>query len=90
MIHDLDKTLEELLKRGLPPSLIGPDALTPVAISFAPPDDDFSKSVSRQAIDLFLYDVRENLGYATTNGSSIAVPPRSPSNARRRASTAPT
>ena len=61
MIHDLDKTLEELLKRELPPSLVGPDALTPVAISFAPPDDDFSKSVSRPAIDLFLYDVRENL-----------------------------
>lgn len=60
MIHDLDRTLEELIKRELPPSLVGPNALTPLTISFAPPDDTFSGQVTRPAIDLFLYDVREN------------------------------
>ena len=33
MIHDLDKTLEELLKRELPPELV-----SQVTISFATPD----------------------------------------------------
>jgi hypothetical protein len=56
MIHDLDKTLEELLKRELPSSIV-----SQVAISFATPDDQFPPpSVKLPAIDLFLYDVREN------------------------------
>jgi Pvc16 N-terminal domain len=56
MIHDLDKTLEELLKRELPPELV-----SQVTISFATPDDQFPPpSVTLPAIDLFLYDVREN------------------------------
>ncbi len=56
MIDDLDKTLEELLKRELPPSIV-----SQVTISFATPDDQFPPtSVSLPAIDLFLYDVREN------------------------------
>ena len=56
MIHDLDSTLRTLLKRELPPSLAGQ-----VAISFDPPDDQFPpQSVILPAIDLFLYDVREN------------------------------
>lgn len=56
MINDLDSTLEQLLKRELPASLVGQ-----VAISFAAPDDKFPpQSVTLPAIDMFLYDVREN------------------------------
>ncbi|MBN1813547.1 MAG: DUF4255 domain-containing protein [Anaerolineae bacterium] len=56
MINDLDKTLEELLERELPPELV-----SQVTISFATPDDQFPpSSVTLPAIDLFLYDVREN------------------------------
>ena len=61
MIDDLDKTLEVLLKREMPPSLV--DQLT---TSFAVPDDQFPlQSVTLPAIDLFLYDVRENHGLRT-------------------------
>jgi hypothetical protein len=57
MIDDLDKSVEELLKRELPPSLVGQ-----VAISFAAPDSEFPPaSVTLPAVDLFLYDIRENL-----------------------------
>jgi Pvc16 N-terminal domain len=56
MIDDLDRTLEALLRRELPPNLVAQ-----VAISFATPDDQFPPaSVTLPAIDLFLYDVREN------------------------------
>ena len=52
MLHELDQTLAALLKRELP----GRDQIT---VSFAAPDDQFS--VKPPAVDLFLYDVRENL-----------------------------
>lgn len=52
MLHELDQTLAALLKRELP----GRDQIT---VSFAAPDDKFS--VKLPAVDLFLYDVRENL-----------------------------
>jgi len=56
MINDLDSTLRTLLKRELPPSLA-----SQVTISFDPPDDQFPpQGVTLPAIDLFLYDVREN------------------------------
>lgn len=56
MINDLDRTLEELLRRTLPPDLV-----RQVTLSFATPDGGFPPpSVSLPAIDLFLYDVREN------------------------------
>jgi hypothetical protein len=56
MIHDLDKSLEELLKHSLPANIV-----SQVAISFAAPDDQFPPpAVKLPAIDLFLYDVREN------------------------------
>jgi hypothetical protein len=56
MLDDLDKTLAELLKQELPSGVV-----SQVAISFAPPDDSFPpSSVSLPAIDLFLYDIREN------------------------------
>lgn len=56
MIDDLDKTLEQLLKQHLPASVAAQAALT-----FAAPDADFPPpSVQLPAIDLFLYDIREN------------------------------
>jgi hypothetical protein len=61
MINDLDKTLETLLLQELPPDLVGESAVTKVSISFATPDDKFPpQSVTLPAIDLFLYDIREN------------------------------
>jgi hypothetical protein len=57
MIRDLDETIATLLRRDLPPTLI-----EQVQISFATPDDQFPpQSVVLPAIDLFLYDIRENL-----------------------------
>lgn len=57
MLDDLDRTLQELLKTGLPSGVA-----TQVSISFAPPDSSFpSSAVTLPAIDLFLYDIRENL-----------------------------
>ncbi len=56
MIDDLDRSLENLLRQELPPEL-----MSQVSISFAPPDSTFPPpSVALPAIDLFLYDVREN------------------------------
>jgi Pvc16 N-terminal domain len=61
MIDDLDRSVEELLRRGLSPSL-----LEQVGISFAAPDSEFPpSSVPLPAVDLFLYDVRENVDLRT-------------------------
>jgi hypothetical protein len=80
MIDDLDRTLEELLKRELPPELVDQ-----VTISFAVPDDQFPpSSVTLPAIDLFLYDVRENRELRTNewvverNGNGTATKKRAP------------
>ncbi|MBP0001115.1 MAG: DUF4255 domain-containing protein [Cyanobacteria bacterium SID2] len=79
MLDELDRTLEEFLKRSLPPALADS-----VSISFATPDDQFPpSSVTPPALDLFLYDVRENRELRTTertierqsNGTAIASPP---------------
>jgi hypothetical protein len=60
VIDDLDKTITALLRHetyGLPPAL-GEQ----VQISFATPDDQFPpQSVTLPAVDVFLYDLRENL-----------------------------
>jgi hypothetical protein len=61
MINDLDETIAALLRRDLPSALA-----EQVQISFATPDDQFPpQSVTLPAIDLFLYDVRENLELRT-------------------------
>ncbi len=60
MLDDLDKTLRELLKRELPP------AFARTEISFAPPNPEFINKTTLPAIDLFLYDVRENLDLRDT------------------------
>ena len=57
MINALDETLAALLRRELAAGLSDQ-----VQVSFATPDDQFPpQSVKLPAIDLFLYDVRENL-----------------------------
>jgi len=57
MIDDLDETLTALLRRELAPGLSDQ-----IQVSFEAPDDQFPpQSVTTPAIDLFLYDVRENL-----------------------------
>lgn len=57
MIDDLDKTLVALLRRELAPTLS-----EQIQVSFEAPDDRFPpQSVATPAVDLFLYDVRENL-----------------------------
>ena len=61
MIHDLDKTLETLLLHELPPGLVAEGAVTRVTVSFETPDGSFPpQTVILPAIDLFLYDRREN------------------------------
>ncbi len=56
MFDDLDNTLQQLFKRELPPALV-----SQVTITFAAPDLQFPPpAVTLPAIDLFLYDVREN------------------------------
>jgi hypothetical protein len=59
MINDLDATIAELLRRTVPSTFANP--VNQVSISFAPPDNTFPPtSVVLPAIDLFLYDIREN------------------------------
>jgi len=65
MLQDLDKTLEELLKNELPPPVISPPEGKSVTISFSTPDKDFATRVELPAIDLFLYNVRENMELRT-------------------------
>src|SRR5262245_25883194 len=80
MIKDLDETIAALLRRDLPPALIGQ-----VQISFATPDDQFPpQAVTLPAIDLFLYDVRENLDlrsnevFIETHSNGTATRTRAP------------
>jgi hypothetical protein len=56
VIDDLDESLKALLRRELPPAIS-----EQVSVSFAAPDDEFHSSVKLPAVDLFLYDIRENL-----------------------------
>jgi hypothetical protein len=57
MIDDLDRTIADLLKTQLASGLADQ-----VAISFSPPDSEFPPAtVTLPAIDLFLYDIRENM-----------------------------
>jgi len=79
MINDLDATLRVLLNKGLPPVLADQ-----VQVSFATPDDQFPpQSVMLPAIDLFLYDIRENLELRSNevfldyhnDGTATRIPP---------------
>jgi hypothetical protein len=80
VINALDETIEALLRRDLPSALA-----EQVQISFATPDDQFPpQSVTLPAIDLFLYDVRENLElrsnevYIERRGDGTATRTRAP------------
>jgi hypothetical protein len=56
VIDDLDESLKVLLRRELPATISGQ-----VSVSFAAPDDEFHSVVRLPAVDLFLYDIRENV-----------------------------
>ena len=80
MINALDETLKALLKRELPTALA-----EQVQISFATPDGQFPpQSVTLPAVDLFLYDVRENIElrsnevYIERRGDGTATRMRAP------------
>jgi hypothetical protein len=80
MLEDLDKSVETLLRSELNPGLV-----EQVGISFAAPDNQFPHgSVSLPAVDLFLYDIRENLelrnpGWSIEHrGDGTAVKRRNP------------
>ncbi|HLP87150.1 MAG TPA: DUF4255 domain-containing protein [Nostocaceae cyanobacterium] len=62
MLDALDNTLESLLKQELPPDV--PSADTEVFISFDTPYQGTIKQ--KPAINLFLYDVQENLDLRTS------------------------
>jgi len=79
MIDDLDRTLAALLARDLPSTLV-----KQVAITFATPNDQFPpQGVRLPALDLFLYDVRENRDLRRvdpqvdrrSNGTVVQTPP---------------
>ncbi len=61
MLDVLDTTLESLLQRELPPDVPAPG--TDVEISFEAPYSGNIDSPINPTINLFLYDVRENLEY---------------------------
>ncbi|MGK7877656.1 MAG: DUF4255 domain-containing protein [Xenococcaceae cyanobacterium] len=69
MLQDLDKTLQELLKQELPLEVISPSKGKSITISFSTPDKDFVTRVEQPAIDLFLYNVRENMELRTVSWS---------------------
>jgi hypothetical protein len=57
MFDDLDKTLEQLMRHELPAVI-----LEHVSLSFIAPDGEFPPAaVTLPSINLFLYDIRENL-----------------------------
>ena len=85
MFRDLDRTLRELLRHELPPEIVSPSGGTPVTISFATPDKDFGTRTGQQlpAINLFLYDIRENLElrstpWSVTRNNGNAIKKRNP------------
>jgi hypothetical protein len=60
VIDDLDQSLKMLLSKRLPKAISDQ-----VTVSFAAPDDAFYSSVKFPAVDLFLYDIRENVELRT-------------------------
>ncbi|MFP2903805.1 DUF4255 domain-containing protein [Pyxidicoccus sp. 3LFB2] len=69
MLYDLDRTLKALLLHELPRELLGPDI--PISIGFATPDDQFPPaSFVLPALNLFLYDVQENVALRSPEARS--------------------
>jgi hypothetical protein len=76
---DLDETIRQILIKGIPLDL------SEVDVSFEAPDREWSGRLSRPTINLFLYDVRENLDLRATdfeqmrnNGKGLATTKRFP------------
>ncbi|XHX78781.1 MAG: DUF4255 domain-containing protein [Stenomitos frigidus ULC029] len=70
MIHHLDDTLRELLRQKVPiddPSI----DITSIDIRFEMPNSDWATKLTKPTVNLFLYDIRENLGLRS-NESSFA------------------
>jgi hypothetical protein len=56
VLHDLDKTIQEMLRKELPQSIS-----SAVTFTFVPPDDKFPpNTIQLPAIDIFLFAVVEN------------------------------
>lgn len=81
MIDAVSRTIEELLRQNL-----HSETVAQVSITFAAPDSEFPPSdISLPAVDLFLYDVRENLELRSSewslerrpDGSGTLTPPAS-------------
>ena len=78
VLADVDATLEALLDRELPAAIS-----SATTISFEAPDEQFATTVVLPAIDLFLYDVRENVELRSNervlerpaNGAPMRHPP---------------
>ena len=81
MIHHLDDTLVNLLKREL-------SYLDEANIRFETPDSDFKPSSI--AVNLFLYDVRENLDLRSNEVRTVRGNGSATQRQRAGASTAPT
>jgi hypothetical protein len=80
MLQDLDQTLETLLNKELP-DYFSENSNTPVTISFTTPDDGSIEG--KPAINLFLYDVRENMElrrseWPIARGNGTAIKKRPP------------
>ncbi len=58
MIKDLDETLKELLRQKY---LIPENQTGQIDILFERPDKEWEHKVTKRTINLFLYDIRENL-----------------------------
>ena len=58
MIRDLDETLKELLRQKY---LIPENQTGQIDILFERPDKEWEHKVTKRTINLFLYDIRENL-----------------------------
>lgn len=66
MLQDLDKTLKALLELQLPSDLLSGNTNLTERITFDSPTTEYGK---RPSVNLFLYDVRENLDLRNTVGS---------------------
>ncbi len=72
MLHDLDRSLEALLREHMPPGLIAQTSIT-----FATPGKGFPPpGVALPALNLFLYDVQENGEYRASRSGWEERPDR--------------
>ncbi|HEY9857982.1 MAG TPA: DUF4255 domain-containing protein [Candidatus Obscuribacterales bacterium] len=69
MLHDLDLTLEELLKTELPNRFGNSVSTTPILVTFVTPNPEYM--VALPALNLFLYDIRENQELRSSSWSVI-------------------